>query len=528
MGSWGGRGVAILASVLVTLVMAAGLMRLEFSTDYRVFFDETGDQRQALDRFERRFGLGEGVVIVLRPKTGDVFSRPFLVALRTLQRTFLADPAVVRAESILDLPVKRIREGFPEVEEILPANRPVTLLAAREVRARALGDPTARGRLVRADGGAVAIFMDVSSRRDLRGVVARLRSVEQSFRKAHPGIQTGLTGIALLNDGFIDSTIRDLTLFLPLTFGALILIMLLYLRRTLGVLGTLSVVGMAAAGAMGMAGWLGLSLTPAGAGAPIVIMTIAIADSIHLLTTFQRRRAAGAEKAAALLASYRINARPIFLTSLTTLIGLLSLNFSDAPPFRDLGNVAAIGIALAFVHSLVFLPALIALWPSGPSAAPIRRQTRAMDRLASLTVRRPRVIVLSFLVAGAGLAAMVPRLEINDVYFRYLDESLPVRQGTEFNLATLPSTCTLHWTLDHANVLDRGFLQRVDGFARWLRTQSYVRHVLNPVDFVRRESGGRLPTDARRTLEILQGARAEAKDPGLIDRLFTRDAAHCI
>ena len=72
---------------------------------------------------------------------------------------------------------------------------------------------------------------------------------------------------------------------------------------------------------------------------------------------------AGMDKAAAVKESLRINFHPIFLTSLTTVVGFLSLNFSDVPPFRDLGNITSMGVAYAFVLSVLFLPALTLILP---------------------------------------------------------------------------------------------------------------------------------------------------------------------
>ena len=54
---------------------------------------------------------------------------------------------------------------------------------------------------------------------------------------------------------------------------------------------------------------------------------------------------------------------PVALTSLTTAIGFLTLNFSDSPPFRDLGNIVAAGMIAAFFYAVVFLPAMMAVLP---------------------------------------------------------------------------------------------------------------------------------------------------------------------
>ena len=61
--------------------------------------------------------------------------------------------------------------------------------------------------------------------------------------------------------------------------------------------------------------------------------------------------------------SLRVNVSPVVLTSLTTAIGFLSMNFSDAPPFRDLGNITALGVIAALFYSTALLPAFLAIVP---------------------------------------------------------------------------------------------------------------------------------------------------------------------
>ena len=106
---------------------------------------------------------------------------------------------------------------------------------------------------------------------------------------------------------------------------------------------------------MGAAGWLGYKLTPPSASAPTMILTLAVADCVHFFTTFLNAMRKGMNKFSAIQESLRVNFHPIFLTSLTTVVGFLSLNFSDVPPFRDLGNITAMGVTFAFLLSVFFL-----------------------------------------------------------------------------------------------------------------------------------------------------------------------------
>ena len=109
---------------------------------------------------------------------------------------------------------------------------------------------------------------------------------------------------------------------------------------------------------MGLAGWFGTGITPPSAQAPTIIMTLAIADSIHILITLFGEMRRGKTKLEAIKESMRINFLPVFLTSISTIIGFATMNFSDVPPFNHLGNITSAGIAAAFLLSVIFLPAL--------------------------------------------------------------------------------------------------------------------------------------------------------------------------
>ena len=90
---------------------------------------------------------------------------------------------------------------------------------------------------------------------------------------------------------------------------------------------------------------------------------VAVADSIHILVSLRGLMREGMSKLDALPEAMRLNFLAVAITSLTTIVGFLALNFSDAPPFWHLGNITAVGIAAAWMFSITLLPALVALLP---------------------------------------------------------------------------------------------------------------------------------------------------------------------
>src|SRR5215207_7620852 len=100
----------------------------------------------------------------------------------------------------------------------------------------------------------------------------------------------------------------------------------LFTRTITGTISTLLVVIFSIATAMGIGGWLGMYLTPASASFMNIIMTLAIADSIHIISTFVQGLKKGLAKSEAIVESMRVNYLAVFLTSFTTVIGFLSKN----------------------------------------------------------------------------------------------------------------------------------------------------------------------------------------------------------
>jgi hypothetical protein len=155
-----------------------------------------------------------------------------------------------------------------------------------------------------------------------------------------------------------------------------------------------------------------------------------VADSVHFLVTFLHGMREGLTKREAIVERFRVNQHPIFLTSLTTAIGFLSLNFSDSPPFNDLGNVTTLGVGYVFLMSILFLPALLAVLPvrvrDGPSQAP-----RFMGALAEIGIARRTGLLWALGVPAVALIALIPRNELNDIFVNYFDPSIHFRRDTD-------------------------------------------------------------------------------------------------
>jgi predicted RND superfamily exporter protein len=183
---------------------------------------------------------------------------------------------------------------------------------------------------------------------------------------------------------------------------------------------------------MGVAGFAGVKLTPISMSAPIVILTLAVADSIHILISLRGLMREGLDKTEALVESVRVNFLPVSITSLTTIVGFLALNFSDSPPYWHLGNITAVGIGAAWIYSVTLLPAILSLLPFQPRTSDKPQWSqRAMDRLADTVIGNYRKLFVAVGLGALALIAFIPTLEFNDQWVEYFDERIDFRTDSD-------------------------------------------------------------------------------------------------
>ena len=170
----------------------------------------------------------------------------------------------------------------------------------------------------------------------------------------------------------------------------------------------------------------------------------------------------------------------MFLTFMTTVVGFLTLNFSDSPPFRLLGNLTSIGVIFAWIFSMTLLPALVAILPMKERRASGGWVSAWLDRFSDMMVARHRPILAGMAVASVGLSVAITTLEVNDHFLEYFAPSLEIRQASDFTLDNLTGFYAATFSLEAGGsqeVSDPQYLAKVDEFADWLDARPNVAHV---------------------------------------------------
>lgn len=491
------------AVVIMTLVLVAVMAyggkdhQKNFKTDYRNFFSKENPQLLAFEAIQNIYTKNDNVLIVVAPKDGNVFTRETLEAVERLSHpsdelSAWRIPYTSRVDSISNYQHTSAEGDDLWVRDLVRDAGSLTQEQIREIREVATTEPLLLNRLVTKKGNVTGINVTVElpgkSNLEVTRTAQYARELANKVKAQYPHLDVYLTGMIMMNNAFPEASKKDWGSLIPFMYLVIAIVMAFLIRGVSGTVATLLVILFSIMSAMGLAGWLEIWLTAPSASAPTMIMTLAVADCVHILVTFYNQMREGKDKREALIESLRVNIQPVFLTSLTTAIGFLSMNFSDAPPFRDLGNITAMGVGLAFVYAVVFLPAFMLILPIRVHTS-TSRTGLVMDRIAEFVITRRNPILWVSVAVVLFLAAFIPRIELNDEFVKYFDKSVEFRQHTDFVMDNLTGIYTMQYSLssgESGGVNRPDYLQKVEDFANWYRRQANVLHVNVITDIMKR------------------------------------------
>ena len=486
------KRMVVALSGLIMLAMTAGALFIGITNDYRSLFEEDNPQLVAFNTLEATYAASNRALIGVAARQGTIFTQEALLAIEQLTEAAWRTPHSTRVDSLTNYSHS---EGSDDDLVVGPLVEDAGALREENiarVEAVALNASEIAGRLVASDGRVAGVVVTFALPDDVDAatieITDHLNDLLDEARASHPGLAYYLTGDVVMNRAFADATQNDLLTLSPIVLAIIVAITAILLRSAMGTLAIMIVLGFAVNTTVGFAGWIGTVINPASSGMPIIVMTIAIAHSVHIVTSTLSEMKRGLTRDEAIAASLRDNAYPVFLTTLTTAIGFLSLNFSDAPPFHALGNLVAFGVVCAFIYSMTLLPALLSILPLR-ARPPEMDRPPFFDRLGAFVVARRGYLLLFTGLLAVGLATGISRIELTDNWPKYLDERYEFRRDTDFIIENLTGMETLEYSLEagrEGGITDPEYLHAVDAFAEWYRAQPEVTHVQAFPDIMKR------------------------------------------
>ncbi len=484
----------LIISLIAIVATAMGAKNLYFRGDYNIFFDGSNAQLQAFDEIQTTFAKTDNIALVLAPKSGDVFDQRTLTQIQEMTEQAWQVPYSSRVDSLANYQHTEAVDDDLLVEDLLYQSYPLTAERIAKVRTIAMSEPLLVNALVSEKGDVAVINITmqmpgVDETAEVNEVVAYVEQMLSHYRAQYPDVTIYKAGIIAMNHSFAMAAQNDSATLVPTMLLVILIFLSLMLRSFLSVLATLVVIIGAIVATLGIVGWAGMFLHVASVNVPTLIMTLAVADCVHVIASMRYFMRQGMPKAQAIHRSVTLNFVPIIITSVTTAIGFLMMNMSDSPVLRDFGNLSALGVMIACVLSVSLLPALLNLLPVRFSAKQAAKSSDIMDKLADLVVHRRNVLLPLSIVVIAGSAALIPYNKVNDESVKYFDTSSEFRQAADFMEQRISGMTTMSIAIkthQSQGIASPEFLAVLGEFTHWLREQPETDHVASLSDIYRR------------------------------------------
>ncbi|EOE4685882.1 RND family transporter [Vibrio vulnificus] len=484
----------LIISLMAIVATAMGAKNLYFRGDYNIFFDGSNAQLQAFDEIQTTFAKTDNIALVLAPKSGDVFDQRTLTQIQEMTEQAWQVPYSSRVDSLANYQHTEAVDDDLLVEDLLYQSYPLTAERIAKVSAVAMSEPLLVNALVSEKGDVAVINITmqmpgVDETAEVNEVVAYVEQMLSHYRAEYPDVTIYKAGIIAMNHSFAMAAQNDSATLVPTMLLVILVFLTLMLRSFLSVLATLVVIIGAIVATLGIVGWAGMFLHVASVNVPTLIMTLAVADCVHVIASMRHFMRKGMPKSQAIHRSVTLNFVPIIITSVTTAIGFLMMNMSDSPVLRDFGNLSALGVMIACVLSVSLLPALLNLLPVRFSAKQAAKSSDIMDKLADLVVHRRNVLLPLSIVVIAGSAALIPYNKVNDESVKYFDTSSEFRQAADFMEQRIGGMTTMSIAIkthQSQGIASPEFLEVLGEFTRWLREQPETDHVASLSDIYKR------------------------------------------
>ncbi|MCG8413737.1 MAG: MMPL family transporter, partial [Pseudomonadales bacterium] len=330
--------------------------------------------------------------------------------------------------------------------------------------------------------------VDQGARMDIAAAIQALRD---ELRERHPDVRLFAGSDLILEETQQASMVADLTSLLPFVIIICVLVICYCFRSiTLGACILIHQV-VTAACTIGMVNYLGYSFNSISVIAPLVVIIIAVANSVHIISIYKQALQQGKAKLDAMRHSLSYNFQPVTLAAITTAIGFSSLNMTSSPAIQDFGQIVAVGIVFAFLLTFTMLPSMMVLltrWsPDMDPDEELFLQSK-LERLVAFTERRDSLLFFGCTTLAIFTVFLLP---LNETDFNRLDfiaNDSDIRQYYDEIADNMNRGPALSYAIDTGvenGAMDTAFLQEVEAFGDWLLTQDVVESQASLVDVLK-------------------------------------------
>ena len=476
--------------VAITLVAGTFLPRITFDASIDAMIPDDDPVLVELGEIVEDFGAQDLFFIAIQGE--DVFQPKTLQKIADLAHELETLPGVAEVQSPFN--AQKVESGFWGIE-IGPMTQeiPQTPAEIEAFKQDVLASPY-EGLLLTADGRGAALLLDLDGATSERNqLMHAIEAVVQRYQ--------GPEEIHIVGDTYIlyfteQAMKQDLVKLVPFVVIIIALVLYLTLRSFLGVLIPLITVGASVIWTVALMIWQGIPVSIISMVMPVILVTIGIASSIHILNKYQEALMDGLPKRKALEETFRVITSPVVMAALTTAAGFASLITAFVHPMREFGVLTAIGVMLAMTLSLTFVPALlmlvkepkVKLAKDGEQHNTASLLTRLLNKLTSWSTAKPRQVTWVVIVVLIVFAVGATRIVLESNIVNYFSDSSPVKQATKVIEDVFGGSMQISVVLDTGKedgIKEPQMLEELIVIQDYLNSWDTINHATSVADVVR-------------------------------------------
>lgn len=428
----------IIISLLMTLLFAYGLQWLVIEDDMMKILPKNLESMQTWETIKDEFGATDMMFIAFGNRGESVYNTETFKTLWDISRALEAIPEVDEVMTIATTNRMDAEDGFLEISAMQPY-RELTAEGIADIKEYLENNSNISDRFVGKNGDFLNIIVKPIAEVDMddfsNNIVKTADDILANYEK-HYGGQIYLMGA-------MPAMIRgDMTSLMRVGMVLMVLILLLSMRSVPAVLMNMLVIFLSLIAMMGFLGWI-YKLTGSdkflfsllNTSMPIVLLTIANADGVHVLTKYFKKMRLVQDVRKALTITMDSLLLPIFLTSITTISAFMAMVFAPLQQMIGYGIGMSVGIAWAWILSSMFLPAMISLKKWNLDSRAMRKAglfERVIDKIGGNVMRHPKVILSTGLLIVGVAAYGVTLLNIEVNIMTFFKKGTDIRNSMEF------------------------------------------------------------------------------------------------
>ncbi len=476
----------ILTLLVLLLSFSAKILDIQFDTSTRGYLKADHPSITEYDEFRDIFGRDEFIVVAI--EHDNVFSFEFLQTLQVLhENLYQALDHIKDVDSLInarhiygeedELIVEDLLEIWPEDEAQLLNLKNLVVNNPLYQRLLISDDHTMTNIILRFQ---LEVIDEISGEwryleeKDYKKVIPVIHQViaqnpinGAKFQVAGTPIMVADLETSMLSDMqiFTGLTILLIALFLWFLFRSLLALFIPILTVLLSLLVTIAAMA-----------WLGQPLQIPSVILPSFILAVGIGAAVHLITIYFKNLEASSDKVAGLTAAIEHTFTPMFLTSITTAAGLFSFSQTDLVPIANLGMFSSIGVMVAFLLTVTFLPACLIAFSSSSSnknyTVKLPWINWIIQSCMTLSFLHPlKIIFVVLLILIVGIISAM-QLHFSHDPMKWIPDNWPVQNATQTIDKKMGGTVAIELILDTQQpqgIYDRKFMMALDAITQEIK-----------------------------------------------------------